>query len=230
MADLGEVIGSFLVSLVHARRQADEETAAVAEYYRQHPLLEGMSLPRIRIPEISIDMPLTIDSLDSGENAEVNNPNTISRSLMQELKKMRQDEDEMGMSQEFDRIFNRTLLQELSKLQQSHKTQSQSVSREAVARAVDNALKSAIKQDEAQLSNEEKKQLQSRMRLRASEISLKKLPKPASIGATFTSAEVKEHSSPTSSIRLKLTLREEGLEWSKNQADDGSIQHTLQPE
>jgi hypothetical protein len=230
MADLGEVIGSFLVSLVHARRKADEETAAVAEYYRQHPLLEGMSLPRIRIPEISIDMPLTIDSLDHGEEGEVNNPNMISRSLMQELQKLKQDEKSLAMSPGFDRTFNRSLLQQLSKLQQAQKTKSQAVSREAVARAVDNAITEAIKKDDTRLTTEHKKALQSRLRMRATEISLKKIPKPSSIAATFTSSDVKEKSSPMSSIRLKITLREEGLEWSKTENDDGSIQHTLQPE
>ncbi len=230
MADLGEVIGSFLVSLVHARRKADEETAAVAEYYKQHPLLEGMSLPRIRIPEISIDMPLTIDALDDGEDAEVNNPSTISRSLIQELRQLKQDEDKAGMSPEFDRVFNRTLLQQLSRLQQGQKTKSQTVSREAVARAVDNAINTAIKKDGTKLTPEAKKDLQSHMRMRATEISLKKMPKPASIGATFTSSDIKEKSSPTSSIRLKLTLREEGLEWSKAENDDGTVRHTLQPE
>jgi len=49
------------VSLVHARRMADEETAAVAEYYKDNPLLEGMSLPRVRVPQLTIDMPITID-------------------------------------------------------------------------------------------------------------------------------------------------------------------------
>ena len=41
MAELSEVLGALMVSLVHARRMADEETAAVAEYYKDNPLLEG---------------------------------------------------------------------------------------------------------------------------------------------------------------------------------------------
>lgn len=61
MSELSEVLGALMISLVHARRLADEETAAVAEYYKDHPLLEGMSLPRVRVPELTIDMPLTID-------------------------------------------------------------------------------------------------------------------------------------------------------------------------
>lgn len=50
MSELSEVLGALMISLVHARRLADEETAAVAEYYKDHPLLEGMSLPRVRVP------------------------------------------------------------------------------------------------------------------------------------------------------------------------------------
>ena len=43
MAELGELLGTILASVAHARRMADEETAALAEYYKDHPLLEGMA-------------------------------------------------------------------------------------------------------------------------------------------------------------------------------------------
>jgi hypothetical protein len=85
MADLGQVIGALLTSLAHARRIADEETAAIAEYYKSHPLLEGLSLPRIRVPEMVIEMPIVIDGQEEGDSSEINEPEHIQKALMEAL-------------------------------------------------------------------------------------------------------------------------------------------------
>ena len=45
MADIGQLVGTLLASLAHARRITDQETVAIAEYYKDNPLLEGMSVP-----------------------------------------------------------------------------------------------------------------------------------------------------------------------------------------
>ena len=87
MSELSEVLGSLMISLVHARRLADEETAAVAEYYKDHPLLEGMSLPRVRVPELTIDMPLTINQHIPAKNAELDSPANVHKALMSHLTK-----------------------------------------------------------------------------------------------------------------------------------------------
>ena len=67
MADLGVLLGALISGVVHARRIADEESAAIAEHYKDNPLLSGMSIPRVRVPEVSIDIPMLIESQDEGE-------------------------------------------------------------------------------------------------------------------------------------------------------------------
>jgi len=59
--ELGEILGSVMTALVQARKIADMETAALAEFYKEHPLLEGMSLPRVRVPEMTLDVPVIIE-------------------------------------------------------------------------------------------------------------------------------------------------------------------------
>ncbi|MDY6857249.1 MAG: hypothetical protein SWO11_21615 [Thermodesulfobacteriota bacterium] len=66
MADLGQLIGTILSSVAHARRIADEESTAIAEYYRDNPLLEGMSVPRIRVSELTLELPMLVLSHDEG--------------------------------------------------------------------------------------------------------------------------------------------------------------------
>ena len=57
------MIGTLLSDLARARVRADWETIRVAEAYRQHEFLRHMPVPRFRLPEVNIDLPVLIDSL-----------------------------------------------------------------------------------------------------------------------------------------------------------------------
>ena len=85
MADLGDLLGSLMSGLIRARRMADEQTAALAEYYKSIPLLEGLSVPRIRIPELTIDMPFLIDNDLEGEKGAMEEPAKIASALDSQL-------------------------------------------------------------------------------------------------------------------------------------------------
>ena len=93
MSEFSEVLGALMISLVHARRLADEETAAVAEYYKDNPLLEGMSLPRVRVPELTIDMPVTFEQHVPAKDAELDTTANIHKALMEQFKQSLDDED-----------------------------------------------------------------------------------------------------------------------------------------
>ncbi len=233
MAELSEVLGALMVSLVHARRMADEETAAVAEYYKDNPLLEGMSLPRVRVPQLTIDMPITIDGHASASSAELNSPAVIHKAVLDELKQHVSSEglDATSMSK-FQATFTadaKTALERVSKLEQQKQGQ---VSREAIIRVVDDALQSAMKKSglNNELQNTQKTNLIQAIRQKVSSISIKKLSHPTSLTASAISSDVKEKATHESSVRLSITLREEGLEWSTSETESGSIRNRLQPE
>ena len=98
MSELSEVLGALMISLVHARRLADEETAAVAEYYKDNPLLEGMSLPRVRVPELTIDMPVTFEQYVPAKDAELDTTANIHKALMEQFRQSLDDEDREGVA------------------------------------------------------------------------------------------------------------------------------------
>ncbi|AHK14863.1 MAG: amidase [Thalassolituus sp.] len=233
MAELSEVLGALMVSLVHARRMADEETAAVAEYYKDNPLLEGMSLPRVRVPQLTIDMPITIDGHVGANTAELNSPAVIHKAVLDELKQHVASEGlEASSMRKFQATFNtdaKTALERVSKLEQQKQGQ---VSREAIVRVVDDALQSAMKKSglNNELQNTQKSNLIQSIRQRVSSVSLKKISNPTSLKASAITSEVKEKSTHESSVRLSITLREEGLEWSTSETESGSIRNRLQPE
>lgn len=61
MTNLGDYLGQLMSEVVIARVQADLESIRVAELYASHPLLRHMPIPRVRLPEIQMDVPVVID-------------------------------------------------------------------------------------------------------------------------------------------------------------------------
>ena len=77
MTDVGEIVGAIMTGLTRARQMADEESVAVAKEYRDNPLLEGVTIPRIRLPEVTLDIPVLIESFDVGEPAQIEKPEVL---------------------------------------------------------------------------------------------------------------------------------------------------------
>ena len=64
MPYLGDYLGQLMAEITIARMQADLETVRLAEMYAAHPLLRTMAVPRFRLPEIDLDLPVLIQQVD----------------------------------------------------------------------------------------------------------------------------------------------------------------------
>lgn len=60
MPSLGEFVGALLADAAQARIRADVEMVRLAEVYNQDPYLRNLPVPRFRLPEITVDVPLLI--------------------------------------------------------------------------------------------------------------------------------------------------------------------------
>lgn len=232
MPDLSEVLGSLMISLVHARRMADEETAAVAEYYKDNPLLEGMSLPRVRVPELTIDLPVTIDRHVDATSAQLDTPGNIHKALLQQLHTTLDDEDILSSTKSFQNLFSKDVKKALDRVYEQQKNTNGKITRESVVRAVDDALQAALKKSTAgeEISGDKKAALTEALRHRVSAVALKAAAIPASLKASAVTSEVKEKATNDSSVRLSITLREEGLEWATSASGKGGRRSHLLPE
>jgi hypothetical protein len=227
MSDLGVLLGALISGVVHARRIADEESAAIAEHYKDNPLLSGMSIPRIRVPEVSIDIPMLIEAQDEGEADQIADADTIKNAVREELKASLFREG-LSMSdkelQDFDTAFG----QQLNKVAVPSVYRSP---REAVIRAAEDAFSATVKKKivtDGTLAASGR--VVSNLRFSASGSALKKVGRSPQIGASILTAEVKDKSSHANVSRMTLTLKEEGLEWSIGQNDDGTMTRKLTPE
>jgi hypothetical protein len=64
MPMLGDYLGHLLSEITAARMQADLETARIAELYATHPLLRRMPVPRFRVPNVTVDVPVSVTRME----------------------------------------------------------------------------------------------------------------------------------------------------------------------
>ncbi|HEY3488675.1 MAG TPA: hypothetical protein VGK27_00975 [Candidatus Deferrimicrobiaceae bacterium] len=225
MADLGELMGAMMAGLIRARRVADEQTASLAEYYKDNPLLEGLSIPRIRIPEMTIDLPLLIEDSTSAQAGEMEAPAKIAAAVEAQMK--------ATLAKNNIRIapaFNKPFLEAVKGRLASLKDAGGPVTKESVVRGVQEAFADTLAGTGTTLGTPEKEAIAKELRLRVAAISLVKEPVMPGIQANIRTADVKERASAQNVVRLKITLKEEGLEWATQASDTGGVIRTLQPE
>jgi hypothetical protein len=80
MPKLNEYLGSVISSLTNARVMADLQTVKVAEEYAKHDLLQHFSVPRMRVDDVELTIPIALEStqqklsthIDTIDNTEFN--------------------------------------------------------------------------------------------------------------------------------------------------------------
>ncbi len=225
MSDLGDLLGSLMSGLIRARRMADEQTAALAEYYKTNPLLEGLSVPRVRIPELTIDMPFLIENYVAGEVGQIADPTKIAEAAVAQVKTTL-TRNNIKIGNTFNKSFTDEIKKQLGTIQESGTP----IVREVVARSVQSAFANSLAKSKSELTDSEKEIIAKELRSGVAAIAIAKEPVRSSLNANIETADVKEKATPTSVVRLKITLKEEGLEWTTQASEAGGVKNTLQPE
>jgi len=88
MATLKDYLGSLVKDLNEARYRADLESARIAQIYANDPILKNFSVPRMKILDTELTIPIAIDSLDESETT-LHNPidnNEMFKTIYTEVK------------------------------------------------------------------------------------------------------------------------------------------------
>ena len=223
-------MGALVGALVQARRVADEETALVAEYYRDHPLLEGLTLPRVRVPEMGLDLPVVIEAVEEGEPGVPNDPAKIREAILKALLEICKQE-EIDLSPTFNKQLDLELRRAFPDKKQRSKSKS-TATRESAVRAMETAFNRTLSRKELkrELTPTQTKTILQDLRRKTGDVAMKKEGEPTRIRATIVTAEVKEKAGSGNVTRLRLTLKEEGLEWTTIENEDGTSSRKLTPE
>ena len=234
MADLGQVIGTLLVSLAHARRMADEQTIAIAEYYRSNPLLQGLTVPRLRVPEFVAEFPVILEKVEDPVKPTPADPATIQSETISELIAAGKEIGPRITAKMADE-WKPDLLQRVTNVYEEISRKGGEFggsTREAVSREVEESLLKWL--DDSghgrRLEPKARDALISRIRKRVADVVLKDPGRPPQIAANVLTSEIKGNADPQSVTRLRLVVREEGLEWEEIKRPDGTTTAKLGPE
>ncbi|TBO32552.1 hypothetical protein EYS42_05015 [Aquabacterium lacunae] len=275
MAELDQVLGAVLSSLAQARRMADEQTSAIAQYYQSSPLLKGMTVPRIRLPEVVVDVPLIIDEVQAARPPVFASPKELSTLAVDAAIQQAQQAD-VPVSAALREQISRSLLVSFEQVLQAGQAGklAPDLLREQLAEATDKALMTPVRDtvdtrvaalNKASIAASSRKLrgaadlpaattraataaglnagaavqkdplvIRAAVLTAAKEaIRLSAIKEPgraATLKTSVLTSEIKERTNPDTVTRLKLVLREEGMEWQDVKRADGSSSVMLTPE
>ena len=228
MAKLNEYIGSLVSSVTNARVMSDIQTVKVAEEYAKHNLLKHFSVPRMRIDNIEMTIPIAMDELSEKteteyepiDNAKFNSivykelvnslgltklPSDLSQNIRTEIAKQTQIlEQNIRISKDLTLLQNyikeiTTILMNLE-----NKLDKPKVDIEAMSQYLDKILTQEIKITSQKNVIDDLNVIVEAYKLREQ--------KPENI------------------IYIKLKISEDGMEWNRSENSNGEIEAKLLPE
>ena len=80
-ARLSDVLGALVAGVAHARGIADSEVMSIARRYRRHEYLRGLSVPRLRVSKVVVELPVLLDAVLPSQKARPAGPEAIVLAL-----------------------------------------------------------------------------------------------------------------------------------------------------
>lgn len=230
MPKLNEYIGSIVSSITNARVMSDVQTVKVAEEYSKHNLLKYFSIPRMKIEDIEMTIPVALEEI---------NEKTESEYQPVDIKKF-----DSVVYREFVNNLGLTKLKEDISLKLKDMVSKQT---NILMQNISNDKNlSYLKNYCKDISNLEKNVLLSKHVIKRkmntkemsqhleniliSEFKISRQKKIADDLNVIVEAHKLREQKPENIIYIKLKIREDGLEWDRSEKPDGSIESKLLPE
>ncbi|MCL5267158.1 MAG: hypothetical protein M1469_03525 [Bacteroidetes bacterium] len=232
MPYLGEFIGHLLSELTNARVQADQETLRLAELYAGDQIMKNMPVPRFRLPNVTIRVPVAVKEVEAAAEGGVTKEQALD-SIRQSAEKLLDAQSKISGI----RILSgekKTLKQSLDQAIQDFKTAEKVPLRitplieRMVSNVVDVLRKSPEKAAALKPASMEKfaNDLKSSMQREFTKF----LVAPPRLNVLATTAELKEAGPIEILAQLEFTISEEGMEWSSIQQEGEVSKQFLIPE
>lgn len=224
---LGDVIGAMLADAARARARADLEAVRIAEMYSRDPLLKHLSVPRFRMPDLVVDLPVLVSGVEGAGaggsvwSAKEPTKTELARALRDGIDRsgLKLTKEQSSAVVEAVASRSKEIFAAEGEAGRTPGTIAADLAGEGVA-----TIRSKLRRDppEAQLatlSNVTKASL-------ASLLAGKLAPSPAT-EVVFTSEEIKAHGDSGNVVRLRVTISEDSYEVVEREGDEG---YFLSPE
>lgn len=230
MPTLNEYLGSIVSSITNARMMSDVQTVKVAEEYAKHNLLKHFSIPRMKIADVEMTIPVALEELREKTVAAFEPidsekiSNIVYSELIKNLSLSRLKSDIRQSVQ--DKIYRLTLdfeqsLQTTNDLSYLKKYCYEVVSIEKELFQSRDGLKRKIDINELPLHLE--KMILPEIKV----VNQKKVIEDLNV--IVESHRLREQKAENI-IYIKLKIREDGMEWDRAEKADGSVESKLLPE
>lgn len=224
---LGDVLGAMLADVARARVQADVEALRIAEAYARDPLLKHLPVPRFRIPDLVVDLPVLVDGVagSSGTGEPWKTPQPTKTEIVKSVKEgiLRSD---VKLTRAQSTAVTDAVALHADKLyanDDTAKLSPGSVARELSTEAV-GTVRSKLRKDP---SGEQLRVLERVTEASITSLLAAKLAPAPTTEVKFTSEEIKDHGDAGNVVRLRVTISEDSYEVVDREDGQG---YTLSPE
>lgn len=228
---LHDYIGGLVNSIQQARVSADLQAVRVAEDYAKHSLLEHFPVPRMRLKDVEMTIPVAI------------NPNQLQQSTNYEPIDNREFNTlayketlaSLGLKS-LSRIPSTQLRQAISdQTEQLEKAILKDGQTQAIRNFSSRVAKIGVDLSDMQISDAEKKERTAQI---ADRLNTQLAPaiKPVHSNIGFgeldvaIEADILREKPKESIVNIKLVIQEEGVEWHRMENEAGKLTHKLIPE
>ena len=231
MPNLGDFLGQLISELLIARAQADLESLRIAEAYKSDSLLKHFSIPRFRLPTVTLDVPVAIKEVspiteDKKPGGVVIYSDEIAKNILKDvivqfdnLRVKHIDTEITKMEKEVKIYLSQTLSDT-----QAHKIQ------DIADQIADTLAKGLVAQPEILTKKTSEGIL---LKKRITDVIKKHLIQhttmPPRLGIIVNTKELIEIGRDDLFIRLNLSFTESGVEWTVIESDD-KLEDKLIPE
>ncbi len=232
MPNLNEYLGSIMTSVTNARVISDLQTIRVAEEYANHNLLKHFSIPRMRIDDVEMTIPVGMDAqetnpepyIDTVNKTELNN--LLYENIIKQLGITRINADVKSIfEQEINKyIEDLTATINVANYKDLIFKYSNLIAENCYSIAIKYGLiKKTVKITAAMISPTIEKVLNSKISIVQRDDTL------GNLNVIVEANRLREFA-PETLIYIKLKISEDGMEWNRAENSNGDIITKLLPE
>jgi len=216
MANLGDFLGNLMSEITLARMQADIEAVRIAELYASDPILSHLPIPRFRLPNIEIDVPIIIKGSEGLRKGFSNSGPQLAKEMHSTFKNVLTKflKDESIRMKSVTRLEMNKVIERNLESFTTHQTVASTINQisDTLSETVSKALTEPTK-DAAQKTRIEelKESLKTRLRTEF----LKLINPPVRLEVQIATSEIKEAGND-SVTRLNLKIIEEAFDWTNS--------------
>ncbi|MGI5309530.1 hypothetical protein [Rheinheimera sp. WS51] len=232
MAKLNEYIGGIISSITNARVMADIQTVKVAEEYAKHDLLKHFAVPRMRVSDVELTIPVAMDTLSEKMETEFQPiDNTKFNSLV--YRELTNGLGRTSLPVEASKDLRSQIARYSQTLEQSLRiNQNLSSVKEFSHQTVDYLFHLAEKHNLIKKSPKFNPEQMMERLIKVAEQEIKVVSQKnvlENLNVIAESHKLREEK-PESLIYIKLKITEDGMEWQQSENAHGDISRNLLPE